>query len=93
MTALRGTPLPRQKVCKVSERNGLSLDLRCGAVRYTAVVVVFGVGLVSSHTSTVREICALTNLDDIAVRIADVAAYLAVLGDRFCDELGSSAFP
>jgi len=42
---------------------------------------------------TVGEVGALSDLDDIAVRIADVAAYLAVLGDRFCDELGSSTFP
>src|SRR5215472_14873175 len=42
---------------------------------------------------TVRERGALSNLDDIAVRIADVAANLAVLGYRLRDELGSSTFP
>jgi hypothetical protein len=45
------------------------------------------------QASTVRKICALTNLDDISVRIADVAADLAVLGQRLRDELGSSTFP
>src|SRR5216684_5560568 len=45
------------------------------------------------QASTVRLICALTNLDDVAVRIADVAADLAVLGLRLRDELGSSTFP
>jgi hypothetical protein len=45
------------------------------------------------QASTVRLICALTDLDDIAVRIADVAADLAVLGLRLRDELGSSTFP
>ena len=42
---------------------------------------------------TVGEGCALSDFDDITVRIADVAARLAVLGDRRGDELGSTAFP
>src|SRR6202050_3569521 len=42
---------------------------------------------------TVREIGALPDLDNVTVRIADVAANLAVLGDWLCDELGSSTFP
>src|ERR1700720_4381230 len=42
---------------------------------------------------TVRELGALSDFDDITVRIADVAAYLAVLGDRLRDEFGSSTFP
>ena len=42
---------------------------------------------------TVREVGALSDFDDIAVRIADVAARLAVLGDRLRDELRSSTFP
>src|SRR6204780_58286 len=42
---------------------------------------------------TVGDVGALPDLDNIAVRIADVAAYLAVLGYRLRDELGSSTFP
>src|SRR5271154_3366543 len=42
---------------------------------------------------TVRKLGALSDLDNITVRIADVAARLAVLGDRLGDELGSSTFP
>jgi hypothetical protein len=42
---------------------------------------------------TVREVGALSDFDDIAIGIADVAAYLAVLGYRLRDELGSSTFP
>jgi hypothetical protein len=42
---------------------------------------------------TVCEVCALSDLDNISVRIADVAACLAVLGDRLRDELRSSTFP
>ena len=42
---------------------------------------------------TVGEVGALSDFDDIAVRIADIAAYLAVLGDWFGDELRSSTFP
>src|SRR5271154_4169084 len=42
---------------------------------------------------TVREIGALSDLDDITVRIADVAANLAILGDRRGDELSSATFP
>ena len=43
--------------------------------------------------STGSKVGALSDLDDIAVRIADVAADLAVLGDRLRDELGSPTFP
>jgi hypothetical protein len=43
--------------------------------------------------STVLEVSALSDLDNISVRIADVAARLAVLGDRLRDELRSSTFP
>ncbi len=42
---------------------------------------------------TVHEIGALSDLDNVTVRIADVAANLAVLGYRFGDEFGSSTFP
>src|ERR1700733_2691878 len=42
---------------------------------------------------TVREVGALPDLDNVTVRIADVAANLAVLGYGLCDELGSSTFP
>ena len=42
---------------------------------------------------TVGELGALPDLDNVSVRIPDVAARLAVLGDRLRDELGSSAFP
>lgn len=40
---------------------------------------------------TVDLIGALSDLDDVAVRVTDVAADLAVLGDRFDDELGASS--
>jgi hypothetical protein len=42
---------------------------------------------------TVRDVGALSDFDEITVRIPDIAAYLAVLGYRLRDELGSSAFP
>src|SRR3954447_1174336 len=42
---------------------------------------------------TVCELGALPDLDNVTVRIADVAARLAILRDRLGDELGSSAFP
>ena len=45
------------------------------------------------RTLTVREIGALPDLDNIAVRIADVATNLAILGDRLGEELGSATFP
>src|SRR5476649_2338127 len=49
--------------------------------------------LFPGRASAVREVCALSDLDDISVRIADVAARLAVLGDGLRDELRSSTFP
>jgi hypothetical protein len=42
---------------------------------------------------TVLEGGALSDFDNITVRIADVAARLAVLGYWLRDELGSSTFP
>jgi hypothetical protein len=49
--------------------------------------------LFPGRASTVREVGALSDLDEKSVRIADVAARLAVLGDRLRDELRSSTFP
>ena len=49
--------------------------------------------LFPDRESTVGKGSALSDLDNISVRIADVAAYLAVLRDRLRDELGSSTFP
>ena len=40
--------------------------------------------LFKGRALTVLEIGALSDLDDVAVWIADVAANLAVLGNRFC---------
>src|ERR1700733_2066807 len=45
------------------------------------------------QASAVRAVGALSDLDDISVRIADVAARLAVLGNRLREELCSSTFP
>jgi len=41
----------------------------------------------------IRKVGALPDFDNITVRIADVAAYLAIFGDRRGDELGSSTLP
>src|SRR5579862_4571290 len=49
--------------------------------------------LPAGRALTVREIGALSDLDNITVRIADVASNLAVLGNRFREELGSSTLP
>ena len=46
-----------------------------------------------SRASTVRLVGALSDLDDITVRITDVAADLDVLGDWRRDELRSSTLP
>src|ERR1700691_4692599 len=56
-----------------------------------AVMCVVSLGL--GRALTVLELGALSDLDDITVRIADVAANLAVLWYRFRDEFGSSTFP
>ena len=45
------------------------------------------------RASAVREVGALSDLDNISVRIADVAARLAIFGDRLRDEVRSSTFP
>src|ERR1700683_1837662 len=65
-----------------------------GAVKTLTPRVLDVMGAVMCVVSlTVLEGGALSDLDNITVRIADVAARLAVLGDRLCDELGSSTFP
>ncbi len=46
-----------------------------------------------SPALTVCKVCALSDLDNISVRVADIAARLAVLRDRLRDELRSSTFP
>ena len=49
--------------------------------------------LAGEDSLTVLEVRALSDLDNISVRIADIAARLAVLGDRLRDELRSATFP
>src|SRR5580698_7772789 len=56
-------------------------------------MVLLFYALCRNLASTVRKVGALSDLDNIAVRIADITANLAVLGDRRSDELGSSIFP
>jgi hypothetical protein len=84
-------------------------SVRCEALTTSEPICVFRIGPgrdetfaiqeVSKKTDhpgralTVCEVCALSDLDNISVRIADVAARLAVLGDRLRDELRSSTFP
>ena len=48
--------------------------------------------LFPGRASAVREVGALSNLNNISVGIADVAARLAVFGDWLRDELRSSTF-
>ena len=50
-----------------------------------------GTGIAGS--SALREVDALSDLDNVTVRIADVAANLAVPFLRLGDELGSSTSP
>src|SRR6202046_5689351 len=45
------------------------------------------------RASTVLEPGALSDFDDVTIRIADVAANLAIFGNRRREELGSSTFP
>src|SRR5579864_3781934 len=65
----------------VQSKIGRSATMRCGARIPPARLLTVGEGR------------ALSDLDDVAVRIADVAADLAVLGDRLRDELGSATLP
>ena len=48
----------------------------------------------SGRASAVREVgLTLSDLDDVAIRVADIAARLAVLILRLGDELGAPTFP
>ena len=57
------------------------------------LAVVVGQPSEPGRVLPVGEIGTLSDLDNVTVRIADVAANLAVLGYRLRDELGSSTFP
>src|SRR5579871_1292982 len=50
-------------------------------------------GPYAARALTILKVGALSDLDNVTVRIADVAANLAVLGYWLGDELGSSTFP
>src|SRR5580704_5338832 len=67
---------------------GVSRLLRLGPDSPWTVRMLF-----RGRASPVLEVGALSDLDNVSVRIADVAANLAVLGNRFREELGSSTFP
>src|SRR5260221_398338 len=58
-----------------------------GSVRGGFLPPQTGVGGAARPPLTVRDVGALSDFDNVTVRIADVAAYLAVLGDRLRDEL------
>ena len=49
--------------------------------------------LFRGRASSVFEVGALSDLDNVSVGVADVAANLAVLGDRRREELGTPTFP
>jgi hypothetical protein len=75
--------LPRAR----HHRASLTRDMRLASIEEAVRISGFGRAL------TVREIGALPDLDNITVRIADVAPNLAILGNRFREELGPSTFP
>jgi hypothetical protein len=80
----KATTHPGPRLCELKQISYAKLVLfPPGAVR-----IVF-----PGQASTVLQVGALSDLDDISVRIADVAANLSVLGDRLCDELRSPTFP
>jgi hypothetical protein len=71
-------------------------DLRFVVYNPDGIDQILGCAKSASHPGralTVGEGGALSDLDNITVRVADVAARLAVLLLRFRDELGSSTFP
>src|SRR4051794_14280764 len=47
----------------------------------------------SGRVLAVGQVSALSYFDNVTIRVANVAARLAVLWDRLGDELGSPAFP
>ncbi len=86
-----GTSVPRFPVVSSSQKPHPSTALRAGFLakneKWGHPASYPGRGL------TIGEIGALSDFDDIAVRIADVAANLPVFCDRGSEELGSSTFP
>jgi len=72
------------------------VDQRIGRYESIGCTLLSGTLILASHPRralTVGEIGALSDFDNVTVRIADVAADLAVLGDRLGDELRASTFP
>jgi hypothetical protein len=86
-SALAAMALHARRLNNLLDRRHQNIAPRC----------VQGVGLIrmvfAGRALTVCKVCALSDLDNISVRIADIAARLPVLGDRLCDELRSSTFP
>jgi hypothetical protein len=73
-------------------QNGPQATFGLSAFRHAGCVMAYS-GSPAKRASAVREVGALSDLNDISVRIADVTARLAVFGDRLRDELRSSTFP
>src|SRR5579872_4377303 len=80
VTTIPGTPFD-VTASDCSRRNWQTATTSAGSASHPARLL------------TVCEVGALSDFDDVTVRIADVAAYLAVLRYRFRDELGSPTFP
>src|ERR1700733_3949228 len=95
------SPAPSERGCALTKPRIVQIRLLCyrgravlyrsrqqvGAKRSSAA---FKSASRPGRALTVGKVGALSDFDDIAVRIADVTAYLAVLGYRRRDELGSS---
>jgi hypothetical protein len=77
----------RTKLQNLAEKAHLHSATRAHTLREYDSIPVDG------SISALRDVGALSDLDDISVGIADVAANLAVLSDRLCDELRTSTFP
>src|SRR5580704_192004 len=100
---IRDLNVPRRTLAIASAQNaaaedpfveiGRSIDVSDREKMCDGEPLVRGHVIVRRHESTVREGGALSDLDDIAVGVADVAANIAVLRDRLGDELGSTTFP
>ncbi len=84
--AAEHTRFPAQVISGVDFRHSLKA---CGSRAPSALKSASNPG----RASALREVGALSDLDNVTVRIADVAANLARLLLRLRDELGSSTFP
>jgi hypothetical protein len=96
VTSVSTQPLPAEAIFFYAEVTTARLQTLTTLFDAGRIIARVGSILPLSEARQAQRMLAgapMPELDDVTIRIADIAAYLAVLGDRRRDELGSPTFP